>query len=63
MGKRYLYPAPPPDATLLESDTLGLVMPESVFNTLDLSPWRKAEVHRLPVLDAPLDGFGQLLNP
>ena len=32
MGKSYLYPAPPSDATIFESSALGLVVPPEVFD-------------------------------
>jgi hypothetical protein len=60
MGNAYLYPKPPRDAVLLESDLQGLVLPEDHFAQLDIGTWSMLQIQSLPVLDAPRDGFGEL---
>src|SRR5690349_7421596 len=39
MGKRYLYPGPSSDATVMESDLFGLVLSGALFNRLVLDEW------------------------
>jgi hypothetical protein len=63
MGKHYLYPSPPRDATLFESDGYGLILPLELFESLDLGKWKKLEINRLRVLDPPPDGLGELFYP
>jgi hypothetical protein len=64
MGKSYLYPAPPTDATIYESRQYGLVVPPEVFQRVSAKKWRRLGTRKLPVLDEPLDGFGTLaFNP
>jgi hypothetical protein len=54
MGKRHLFPDPPLDATLYESDLSGIILNEVDFNALDLSKWRRGfYVDRLPVAEWP----------
>lgn len=60
MGKRYLYPAPPSDATLMESDLFGLVLSEELFEKLAVDEWEGLSVDELPVLSKPLDSLGDL---
>ena len=62
MGSRYLYPDPPLGSVLLESDLLGLVMPEYVFDEVDIRRWKGLAVNRLPVLSKPKDGLVELIS-
>jgi len=57
-GKRYLYPAPPSDATIYGSDLNGLVVPPEVYERVMTKKWRQLGVDRLPVVDDPPDGLG-----
>jgi len=57
-GKRYLYPAPPADATIFESDLFGLVVPPEVYERVSVKRWRMLGIDKLPVLDQPMDGLG-----
>lgn len=61
-GRPYLFPAPPPGADVFESDLRGLIVTESLFQQIDLTPWKKLRKEKLPVLEAPLDGLGVLQN-
>lgn len=63
MDKTYLYPAPPSDATLFESDLTGLVFPLDLYEQLDLGKWRKLKIYKLRIVDDPPDGLGILANP
>lgn len=60
MGKRYLYPAPPSDATVMESDLFGLVLSAELFRKLAVDEWQGIAVDELPVLTKPLDSLGDL---
>ncbi len=60
IGKRYLYPAPPNDATISESDLAGLVVPADIAARVQAKRWQKLGIEPLPVLEAPTDGLGQL---
>lgn len=60
MGKRYLYPAPPSDSTVLESDLFGLVLSKDLLSKLALDEWNELTVDELPVLANPLDSIGDL---
>lgn len=60
MGKRYLYPAPPSDLTVMESDLFGLVLSEKLFSKLAFDEWAGLTVDMLPVLAKPLDSLGDL---
>jgi hypothetical protein len=60
MGKRYLFPAPPQNATIFESHLHGLVVPEFICERIATKQWRRLGIRELPVLDEPLDGFGPL---
>jgi hypothetical protein len=57
-GKRYLYPAPPCDATIFESHLSGLVVPPKVYERVATKKWRRLGIDKLPVLDQPTDGLG-----
>jgi hypothetical protein len=40
MGKKYLYPGPPPDIAIFESDLCGLVLTEETFLRAGVETWR-----------------------
>ena len=63
MGKKYLYPAPPEDVTLFESDKCGVVLPADLFESIGVGKWKKLSVDRLKVIDPPLDDLGELEYP
>jgi hypothetical protein len=56
----YLYPTPPGDVELCESDLWGLVAPEDLFIELAIEKSRGVHVPRLRVLEAARDGLGVL---
>lgn len=61
MGKKYLYPKPPDDVTIFErAGGGGFIIPQDLFTQLDLGKWRKLSIDKLPVLDVPTDGLGEL---
>jgi hypothetical protein len=60
MGRRYLYPAPPREAEVLESDLGGLVVPVGLAPKLEHSRLRGIWVERLNVLDKALDNAAWL---
>lgn len=61
--KWYLYPQPPPDFEVFESHSHQLILSETVFKRLTLNKWKRSlYVAELEVLDAPLDGFMDLLS-
>ena len=62
-GLRYLFLAPPADATIFESDLSGLIFPAAMYHKIDLGKWRK-KIHadELQVVDEPLDGLGTLVT-
>lgn len=60
MGKRYLFPEPPKDVEIFESDLFGLVLSERLFSLIDLSKWKSISVDELPVLKEPKDSLGDL---
>jgi len=62
MGPRYLYPAPPADAAMFESDLSGLIVSKELFERAVLHRWRKLVCERLPVLVVPKDGLSQLAS-
>ncbi len=59
-GTRYIYPEPDSDSILFESDLSGLVLPENLFDKIDLSLWEKLIIDKLPVLASPKDGLTNL---
>lgn len=59
-GRRYLYPEPPADADIFESQLAGLVFRSHLLEHIDLKKYRKLIVDRLPILDPPPDGLGVL---
>ncbi|MGH7428853.1 MAG: hypothetical protein ACREJ4_10955 [Candidatus Methylomirabilaceae bacterium] len=60
IGGSYLYPEPPSDITLFESDLWGLIVPDEIFRRVDLEPWRKVTHERLRVAESPRDGLFNL---
>ena len=62
MGPRYLFPAPPSDHELFESDLSGLIVSQRLFNSLALHRWPKLVFEKLPVLSAPRDPFPDLIS-
>lgn len=60
MGTRYLYPAPPRDVEIFESDLFGLILPESVATDLDIGEIRGVTRERLKVLQEPRDSLPAL---
>lgn len=60
IGGRYLFPEPPSDVLLFESQGWGLVMPHEVFRRIDLSQWRKVTHEALLVPKSPPDGLFDL---
>lgn len=61
MGKRYLYPEPPHDVSIFESDLFGLVLPESVFGRVRFHKWENVTIDRLEVLDFPQDSLDDIV--
>lgn len=59
-GKRYLYPAPSTDATILCTDEAGLLVHAEIAARVKIRKWRKMKVERLPIPAVPPDGFGLL---
>jgi len=60
MGTRYLYPAPPSDVELFESDLFGLIVLESVVSELEIPRHARVVRERLRVLKEPKDGLPPL---
>lgn len=61
IGKRYLFPEPPKDSTLFESDLGGIVLPENLFKLINLNRWRRRlYIDKLEVPSQPADGLGIL---
>jgi hypothetical protein len=60
IGRRHLHGGPPGDAELFESHLWGLVFSDEIARGLDLNSWSKVTHEILPVLDEPLDGYGDL---
>jgi hypothetical protein len=59
-GAPYLYPAPPADATVFESDLFGIVVPHEIYERAAAKKWRRLDITKLPILDPPPDGLGVL---
>ena len=59
-GKRYLFPSPPEDATIFESDLSGLIVPVEVYERVTTRKWARIGVDKLPVLEHPVDGLGEI---
>jgi len=62
MGRRYIYPPPPGDTTVLQSDLYGLVIPPELEEHLQPNNWSGLHVERLPVVAASRDGLPPLSN-
>ena len=61
MGKRFIFPSPPIDATIFESNRRGLVIPSSLFERIDMTKYRrKFNIENLHIPTEPPDGFGIL---
>jgi hypothetical protein len=59
MGRQYLYPFPSSkESSIYYKGNGGLVITIDLFQRLNLAQWCKLAVDPLPVLDEPLDGFG-----
>ncbi len=58
LGKQYLYPAPPENIHLFESNSFGLIYDEYLFSRIELKNWKKLYVDKLSVLHKPKDGLG-----
>jgi hypothetical protein len=58
MGKRYLFPAPPDNADIFESDIYGLILREPMFAKLDMSGFMNVSLDVLQVPDEPRDSLG-----
>ena len=61
-GQRYLHPTPPADIPLFQSDLLGLIMPAELLEQVSLTRGmrRNVRIERLPVLNPPPDGLGDI---
>ncbi len=60
MGKRYLYPQPPPGISIFDAGFGGLVVTQDVLDQTKLTTWRKLDCTKLPLLVVPKDGLGDL---
>ena len=58
MGNRYLFPAPPKDADLMESDCHGLLVRKGALPDLEFGKWKNLWVDKLQVVDSPSDLLG-----
>jgi hypothetical protein len=56
----YLYPAPNPDAVILQSQLGGLVVRSELIAHLDLKRKKGFGIEKLKVLEKPKDGLGEL---
>ena len=56
----YLYPAPNPNAAILQSDLGGLIVRPDLIAHLDLKRKKGFGIEKLKVLDKPRDGLGVL---
>jgi hypothetical protein len=57
MGTRYLYPEPPKNVELFESDLGGLILPESIATELNIGELAGVTCERLKALGQPKDGL------
>ncbi|GHC55353.1 hypothetical protein GCM10007315_17830 [Gemmobacter tilapiae] len=57
----YLYPAPNPDAVILQSDLGGLVVRPELIAHLDLKRKKGFGIQKLKVLTKPKDGLEELV--
>jgi len=60
MGGRYLFPAPPAEASICETDLYGLLVIPDVFDSVALARWPKLGMEKLRVLAQPKDSLGEL---
>ena len=61
MGRRYLFPRPPTDALIYESDLFGLVTTREVIASITLNRWPKLGLEKLQVLEKPKDSLPELV--
>jgi hypothetical protein len=62
MGSRYLFPSPPSEHEMFESDLSGLIVSQRLFDLLTLNGWPKLVFDKLPVLAAPKDDFPEMVS-
>ena len=52
MGETHLFPEPPSDASVYESDLSGIIVTDTQFRRLDISKWRRGvQIDQLRVAD------------
>ena len=61
MGKKYLYPSPPPSVSLFGANLVGLVVTEDVFSRSGIEKWQGIYIDKLCVADVPKDSLGELV--
>jgi hypothetical protein len=61
MGEEYLFPAPPPDASIYEGDLTLVVERNVIKDDAALTWWPRLEVKDLIVFEKPRDGLGDLM--
>lgn len=62
MGSRYLFPHPPIEHEIFESDLSGFIVSQRLFDLLDLKKWPKLVFDTLPVLDTPKDALPKIVS-
>jgi hypothetical protein len=56
-GKECLYPAPPDEHTIFETDLSGLLVPKTMWESVVWQKgWRKLGIEEVSVVDPPTDG-------
>jgi hypothetical protein len=60
MGERHLYPLPPSDAQVFESDLFGMVLEPDLAERAGIKTWRAVQIDSLPVAPAPRDGLSDV---
>ncbi len=60
LGPPFLFPAPPADATIFESASLGLIVPQEIALRAQEKNWRRLCIDELPLPATPPDGYGIL---
>lgn len=60
MGTRYLFPAPPENSSIFETDLYGLLVSQEVFSRMTCASWPGLGVEKLRVLAKPKDSLGML---
>ncbi len=60
LGPSYLYPEPPEDAAIFESNLCGFVVRKEVAERIAAIKSRRMSIEPLPILDPPPDGLGIL---